>query len=197
MNQEEWDKYFLRLAREAGSNSKCLSRKIGALLVQGKRIVATGYNGPPEGIFHCDSNAAFARAFDTGKEIVLQESYVQKDDTSVHFLVDVGENWKPLVGDCPRKLAGISKGEGLEYCPAVHAELNVLLTAGRYGTPTEGGTLVCYCPPPCKDCIKAIIQAGIKTIVCLTGPFYDSMSEYLLEGSGIKLRQYAKGEILE
>jgi len=33
--------------------STCLRRKVGAVLVRDKRMLATGYNGPPTGIRHC------------------------------------------------------------------------------------------------------------------------------------------------
>ena len=34
--------------------STCLRRKVGAILVKDKRILATGYNGAPTGLKHCE-----------------------------------------------------------------------------------------------------------------------------------------------
>lgn len=48
-----WDEYFLSIAQEAAKRSTCLRRQVGAVLVQDKRILATGYNGAPSGIKHC------------------------------------------------------------------------------------------------------------------------------------------------
>lgn len=49
-----WDDYFLSIATAVASNSKCMSRQIGAVLVNERSIVSTGYNGPPRGIPHCE-----------------------------------------------------------------------------------------------------------------------------------------------
>ncbi len=35
--------------------STCLRRKVGAVVVKNNRILATGYNGVPTGITHCDA----------------------------------------------------------------------------------------------------------------------------------------------
>lgn len=48
-----WDRYFLEIARVVASRSTCLRRRVGALLVLDKRILATGYNGAPAGLSHC------------------------------------------------------------------------------------------------------------------------------------------------
>ena len=48
-----WDEYFLRLAELAATRSTCLRRRVGALLVADRRVLTTGYNGPPRGLAHC------------------------------------------------------------------------------------------------------------------------------------------------
>ena len=49
-----WDDYFIRIAYLVSERSTCLRRKVGAVLVKDKRILATGYNGAPAGIVHCE-----------------------------------------------------------------------------------------------------------------------------------------------
>ena len=48
-----WDEYFLSIAQLVSQRSTCLRRRVGAILVKEKRILATGYNGTPSGIRHC------------------------------------------------------------------------------------------------------------------------------------------------
>ena len=49
-----WDEYFLGIADLISKRSTCLRRSVGAVLVKDKRILATGYNGAPSGITHCE-----------------------------------------------------------------------------------------------------------------------------------------------
>ncbi len=43
------DKRYLRMARIWASNSYCIRRKVGALLVKDKMIISDGFNGTPSG----------------------------------------------------------------------------------------------------------------------------------------------------
>lgn len=52
-NSGTWPDYFLNLAELAASRSHCLHRKVGAILVKDRRVIATGYNGPASGLPHC------------------------------------------------------------------------------------------------------------------------------------------------
>lgn len=54
MMRPSLDQYFMAFAEVAALMSTCLHRQEGAVAVQGKRIIATGYNGAPSGLPHCD-----------------------------------------------------------------------------------------------------------------------------------------------
>jgi dCMP deaminase len=49
-----WDEYFMRIAHEVAKRSTCLRRHVGSVVVLDKRILATGYNGAPSGLAHCE-----------------------------------------------------------------------------------------------------------------------------------------------
>lgn len=48
-----WDEYFMDIVELIKTRSTCLRRQVGALVVKDKRILATGYNGPPMNCKHC------------------------------------------------------------------------------------------------------------------------------------------------
>ncbi len=49
-----WEIYFLQIAKLTGTRSTCLRRQVGALLIKDRNILATGYNGAPAGLAHCE-----------------------------------------------------------------------------------------------------------------------------------------------
>ena len=56
-----WDEYFMGTAELTAKRSTCLRRNVGAVIVQDRHIVATGYNGAPRGIDHCDNRGGCLR----------------------------------------------------------------------------------------------------------------------------------------
>jgi len=50
----DWDTYFMDMAKLASRRSSCLRRAVGAVLVKDRRLLATGYNGVPSGVTHCE-----------------------------------------------------------------------------------------------------------------------------------------------
>ncbi|MBQ1489929.1 MAG: cytidine/deoxycytidylate deaminase family protein [Eubacterium sp.] len=49
-----WDEYFMQMAELTSKRSTCLRRHVGAVIVQDRHVIATGYNGAPRGLKHCE-----------------------------------------------------------------------------------------------------------------------------------------------
>ena len=164
-----WDEYFYEIARAVARNSKCFSRRIGAVLVYDKSIIDVGYNGPPRGVPRCD------------ERWVLDSDFKAKYGDKVS-----GE----LVGGCPRRILGFKSGEGLDICIAGHAERNAIINAARNGKKVKGSTLYMTCGLPCTPCLVEIINAGVKEIVITSFETYDDSAMYLLQQSSLEARLY-------
>lgn len=54
MPRPSWPEYFMAITKLVAKRSTCLRRHVGAILVKEKRILATGYNGAPSGLRHCE-----------------------------------------------------------------------------------------------------------------------------------------------
>ena len=170
-----WDQYYLNVCNAVSENSKCLSRKIGAIIVKDKSIISTGYNGPPRGVRHCYER--YANGLDIGLCREMDNSGIT---------IDLEKKM------CPRYALQYKSGQGLHLCIAGHAERNSLINAARNGIAVKGATMYMNCPIPCKDCLIEIINAGIEEVV-ITGTlkdYYDEISQYLLKESNLKIRLY-------
>ena len=171
---DPWDKYFWGIAHSISLNSKCFSRKVGAVLVRNRSIVATGYNGPPRGVPHCDERWVVDLALKNHTERL---SGLRPTASLPH-------------GTCPRRLLGYMSGEGLEYCIAAHAEVNCIADAAMLGHRVSGTTMYLTCGVPCKDCLVVLINAGVVECVCTSLEHYDKETQFLLEYGNIRVREY-------
>lgn len=54
LDRPDWNQYFMEMAELAAKRSSCLRRNVGAVLVKNKKVLATGYNGAPKDIPHCE-----------------------------------------------------------------------------------------------------------------------------------------------
>jgi len=65
------DTYFMRIARLVASRATCLHRRVGAVIVKGKQIVSTGYNGAAAGHPHCLEIGCARDGVPSGKNMEL------------------------------------------------------------------------------------------------------------------------------
>jgi len=117
------EQYMLQMAQTVANRADCMGRKVGAVIHRDSYVVATGYNGTPQGMTNCTDGGCFRCA--------------------------------------NREEFGL--GVGYHLCICVHAEMNALLTAARWGARVEGASIVSTLRP-CVDCLKSIVQAGITVV---------------------------------
>jgi dCMP deaminase len=172
-----WDKYFHSICEVVSTKSPCLSRKIGAILVRDHSILSTGFNGPPRSIPHC------------GQERFEEDKYLAEILTSNKEYNDI---WriKDIHTTCPRRLLHFPSGQGIEFCPAQHAEENVISNAARLGVITYGSTLYMNSVIPCQKCFGTLINAGVKNVVINDIRAYDEHTEFLIKHSRINIRKF-------
>lgn len=54
ITRPDWTEYFMDITRLVARRSTCIRRQVGAIVVKDKRVLATGYNGVPTGLAHCE-----------------------------------------------------------------------------------------------------------------------------------------------
>ena len=173
--QHEWDLYFMRLAKTVSTKSKCLSRRIGAVLVEENHIISTGWNGAPKGVKECNERPMIF--------------YSQLEETMW------GKNPEQAPIKCPRRYFNYKSGQGLHLCQASHAEVNALIQSNKLQINSKS-ILYVYVGQICKNCVITMINKGVKTLVYLDGcPAYDSYSEVLLKESGIVVRKIKESDL--
>ncbi|MEE8167713.1 MAG: cytidine/deoxycytidylate deaminase family protein [Candidatus Hydrothermarchaeales archaeon] len=83
---------------------------------------------------------------------------------------------------CIKDEMSVSSGMGHGICPAVHAEQNALLQAGKQA---RNATLYIN-GFPCKICARLIVNAGIMRIV-VSGSYSDEEGLKILHNAGVEV----------
>jgi dCMP deaminase len=135
-----FDDQYMEIVDIIAKRSPCLSRHVGAVLTIDNRIIATGYNGPPSKMEHCQI--------------------------------------------CVRKSKKLASGLGHEFCPAVHAEQNVIISCVNNGIKVKNATIYISCMP-CSMCMRLLLSLNINCIIYRTS-YPDKFSAHLLFDSGFQ-----------
>ena len=53
-DRPSWDVYFIEIAKTVSTRATCRRRSVGAVIERDRHILATGYNGAPRGVPHCE-----------------------------------------------------------------------------------------------------------------------------------------------
>lgn len=191
------DEHGMYLAQSASLRSSDLSRQVGAAIFGANReIVALGCNEVPAyggGTYWLDHRPD-ARDFQLGYDsnarvradmirdllgrlreewLNIEHSKKSPDQLTLEALRDDDDQQGPL--------ARAMIADVIEYGRMVHAEMNAITDAARFGRATKGGILFCT-TMPCHLCTKLIVASGIKEVQYLQ-PYYKSLVRELYEDS--------------
>lgn len=117
------DAYFIGLAKHVATQSTCLRRSVGCVLVdENKRVLATGFNGVPRGYPHCNEGhpcpgAGYASGQELGKclsahaeiNALLQCADVQRIETVYLTVSPCSECIKALMNTGARRIVFIEE----------------------------------------------------------------------------------------
>lgn len=184
--------FAMYTAHAAQMRSACLSRQVGAALVdRAGNVIATGTNEVPKaggGVYgdsdaedpygaHQDHRCAFTDL------VPEKERYCSNNREQSNIVAEIVNGFRgsvlPLVNekiekpdeafvvaicDALKNVLRESRISGLlEFSRAVHAEMDALLAAMRSGTPATGGKMY-VTTYPCHYCARHLVAAGIDEI---------------------------------
>lgn len=160
-------------AYDAKMQSACLSRQVGAALVDSRgNVVATGTNEVPMA-----GGGVYGESFDPKRRDARCAMFNSKEERFCRNTRQQNEIIDELLDEiqelnCPdegrrgalrAKLQRTRIGSLLEFSRAVHAEMDALLSAARKGAPL-GGTRLFVTTFPCHYCARHIIAAGVDEV---------------------------------
>ena len=73
-SREDRHKYFMTIAMAVRLRANCKGNRVGAIIVQDRRIVSTGYNGTPENMVNCLDDGCY-RCANRDKSYKSGEAY--------------------------------------------------------------------------------------------------------------------------
>jgi dCMP deaminase len=157
--------YFMGVAELTANLSYAKRLQVGAVMVNGNQIIATGYNGMPA---DWDNNC------ETREERMFENPDVAERLVENGWTVDIDKNCVAY------KLT--TRPEVL------HAEMNCISKVARSTLSSEGATLF-ITHAPCLECAKAIYQAGVQTVYYKT-PYRNTAGLDFLKQGNVNVHQF-------
>jgi len=170
--KQKFINYYMKVAELTSTLSYAKRLQVGAVIVNGNKILATGYNGMPSGWDNnCESFEYMG--IDAGAWLSPEEIY---------------EQW-PFVEDDLDPDLGYARRYRLKTKDEVlHAETNAIAKVSASTESSEGATMFCT-HAPCINCAKLIYQSGINSLY-YRNTYRDTAGIEFLESSGVSVTKY-------
>lgn len=165
------DEFAMHVAQSAGMRSACMSRQIGAaILNKDGEIVSTGSNDVPSangGLYTPEDGDADCRCAFMEEGNCKNDEYKKKIKDKVKRIISeqissIGNSIIDKIGDEIYDDTWLK--DVLEFSRAVHAEMAAIVSAARNGYSVMGSVLYTL-TFPCHVCARHIVAAGIKRVV--------------------------------
>ena len=170
--KQKFINYYMKVAALTSTLSYAKRLQVGAVIVNGNKILATGYNGMPSGWDNnCESFEYMS--VDAGGWLDPEEIY---------------ERW-PFVEDDIDPDLGYARRYRLKTKDEVlHAETNAIAKVSASTESSEGAVMFCT-HAPCINCAKLIYQSGINSLF-YRDTYRDVAGIEFLEKSGVSVTKY-------
>ena len=170
--KQKFINYYMKVAELTSTLSYAKRLQVGAVIVNGNKILATGYNGMPSGWDNnCESFEYMS--IDAGGWLDPEEIY---------------EGW-PFVEDDMDPDLGYARRYRLKTKDEVlHAETNAIAKVSASTESSEGARMFCT-HAPCINCAKLIYQSGINSLY-YRNTYRDTSGIEFLESSGVSVTKY-------
>lgn len=173
---------LMEIAHIVAERGTCSRLQVGAVFTIESRIIATGYNGAPRGMDHCDHQAwdwrlgpmpewyrEYLRDLAAPRPTASEASMIVHTDGAMI-------SYRPITEEAP----GCTISE--------HAERNAIAFAAKHGLALDRTTLF-VTHAPCGDCARALINVGVEEVV-YQQDYRNSAGLDLLNRAGIKVTKF-------
>jgi deoxycytidylate deaminase len=198
MSTPRKDEFAMNVAFKAAAGSACLSRQVGAAIVDSDgHLLATGCNDVPKfggGLYTSEDKedkrcwAKGGKCYNDDEKSLIVEELVTafSDKIESDKILDYAEGLalgkveleQALMRSLKSSLDSSRIRQLIEFSRAVHAEMDAIMAVARTGRRgIVGGTIYCT-TYPCHNCTKHIIDVGIQRLVYLE-PYEKSLAKKL------------------
>jgi deoxycytidylate deaminase/dephospho-CoA kinase len=212
------DEGLMTLAYCESKRSRCLKRRVGAVIALGGVPVAASHNDVPPGIDHCmetedgrcfrdkiqeDAAKRIRHCPACGKRIALRGMKCVACNRRIHDFVKQCPNPQckkdPQVRftcKCGNEVFEVflpgkgQSGKLLDICRAIHAEENAILTLGRMHAIAPKTAVLYTTTFPCNLCANTIAALGIFKELVYAEPYSMKEAEDILKKKSVGTRRF-------